>query len=123
VRYAPAGLSSPGADEAAPLLVGVELDRARGDSDGRSPDGTRRFECKPNYALFVRADKLAVGWSPRDASPPADECVPHLWIVLHRSPSRPKTRPRASSRAPGCASAAPKRCVPLVIDIVEGVED
>lgn len=67
MRYVPDGLGAPGADEPAPPLVGVELDRARGDSDGRSPDGTRRFECKPNYALFVRADKLAVGC---DASPP-----------------------------------------------------
>lgn len=61
----PDGLSSPngegkGNDEAAPLLVGVELDRARGDSDGSTPDGRRLFECKPNYGLFVRVDKLAV---------------------------------------------------------------
>lgn len=65
MRYVPDGLApSPGEvdklADAAALLVGVELDRARGDSDGTSPDGHRRFECKPNFGLFVRADHLTV---------------------------------------------------------------
>lgn len=60
MRYVPDELAPKGNDDAA-ALVGVELDRARGDSDGHGADGRRLFECKPNFGLFVRVDKLAVG--------------------------------------------------------------
>ena len=40
--------------------MGVELIRARGDNDGITEDGQRRFECKPLHGLFVREEQLSV---------------------------------------------------------------
>ncbi|KAL7682977.1 putative serine/threonine-protein phosphatase with EF-hands [Plasmopara halstedii] len=39
-------------------LVGVELTRPRGESDGTTKDGTRVFTCKPLHGLFVREEQL-----------------------------------------------------------------
>lgn len=40
-------------------LVGVELARPRGDTDGVTKDGTRLFECKPLHGLFVVKTQLS----------------------------------------------------------------
>lgn len=40
-------------------LVGVELLRARGNTDGTTEDGKRLFECKPLHGLFVREEQLS----------------------------------------------------------------
>lgn len=39
--------------------IGVELDRAVGDSDGTF-EGERLFQCKPQHGVFVREEQLQV---------------------------------------------------------------
>lgn len=39
--------------------IGVELDRAVGDSDG-TLEGERYFQCKPQHGVFVREEQLQV---------------------------------------------------------------
>ncbi|TMW57085.1 hypothetical protein Poli38472_003010 [Pythium oligandrum] len=49
VRYVPERRSA---------LVGIELDRARGENDGEI-DGQRFFQCKANHGIFVREENIS----------------------------------------------------------------
>jgi len=51
IRYVPERRSA---------LVGVELDRARGEGDGSTESGEKLFECKPLHGMFVREEQLSV---------------------------------------------------------------
>ncbi|GLD96458.1 hypothetical protein PINS_up005141 [Pythium insidiosum] len=49
IRYVPERRSA---------MIGVELDRARGDNDGEI-DGQRLFQCRPHHGVFVREENLS----------------------------------------------------------------